>query len=68
MRDKNVDQIEDVKVALEVNGCDIATKKDREADSPDAWCIPPVAQPVLHQDEASCLIPKLLDVVRTIDH
>lgn len=64
---ENVDQVEDVEVAFKVNGSHVAVKEDSEADRPYSGCVPPMPQPVFHNDEASCLAFKLLDIRSTID-
>jgi hypothetical protein len=66
--DKDVDEIEHVEVPLKVNSSNVTVEEYSEADGPNPWCVPPVAQPILHQREASGLVGEFLHIRLTIDN
>jgi hypothetical protein len=65
---EDVDQIEDIEIALEIDGRNVTTEKYREADGPNAWGVPPMPQSILHQDEASAFLCKLLDIMCSVQY
>ena len=66
MRHKDINQVEDVKISLEVDSSYITIEEDRKADCPHAGHIPPMSESVLHDCKATTFVTEFLDIWRSI--
>jgi hypothetical protein len=60
---EDVDQIEDVEVALEIDRRHISVEQQRETNRPHSRSVPPVPKSVFHYDKAASLIGELFDIM-----
>jgi hypothetical protein len=65
--DEDVDKVEHVKISFKVDSGNVAVEEDGEANGPDTWSVPPMAQSILHQCEASGFVGEFLHIRLPVD-
>lgn len=66
MNDEDVHEIKNIKIPLKIDGRHIAVEQDGKQDGPYSRCVPPVLEPIFHDDESTILIGEFLHEVGSV--